>query len=69
MPISYSDRKRLAARAPSLLLRLSTLFLWAPLAAQIDPNDRWAVAAYVRALQLASSASIADAPEAAEKLR
>jgi catechol 2,3-dioxygenase-like lactoylglutathione lyase family enzyme len=37
MPLSYSDRKRLAARAPSLLLGLYTLFLWAPLAAQINP--------------------------------
>jgi hypothetical protein len=37
MPLSYSDCKRLAARAASLLLGLSTLFLWAPLAAQVNP--------------------------------
>jgi mono/diheme cytochrome c family protein len=40
-----------------------------PFAAQLPPNDRWAVVAYIRALQLASSASVADAPEAAEKAR
>jgi mono/diheme cytochrome c family protein len=31
-------------------------------AAQITPRDRWAIAAYVRALQLAGRATIADVP-------
>ena len=33
-------------------------------AAQITPRDRWAIAAYVRALQLAGRATIADVPAA-----
>ena len=31
-------------------------------AAQIEPRDRWAIVAYVRALQLSQNASIADVP-------
>ena len=30
--------------------------------AQIPPADRWAIAAYVRALQLSQSATLADVP-------
>jgi mono/diheme cytochrome c family protein len=33
-------------------------------AAQIQPRDRWAVAIYVRALQLSQHSSVADVPEA-----
>jgi mono/diheme cytochrome c family protein len=33
-------------------------------AAQIQPQDRWAVAAYIRALQLSQHATVADVPEA-----
>ena len=45
-------------------------------AARITPEDRWAIAAYVRALQMSQHATVADAPEreraklgTAEKLR
>jgi mono/diheme cytochrome c family protein len=31
-------------------------------AAQISPRDRWAIVAYVRALQLSQNASISDVP-------
>ena len=31
-------------------------------AAQIEPRDRWAIAAYIRALQLSAHATIADVP-------
>jgi mono/diheme cytochrome c family protein len=30
--------------------------------AQIEPRDRWAIVAYVRALQLSGNAAIADVP-------
>ncbi len=33
-------------------------------AAQVPPEDRWAIAAYIRALQLSAHASIADVPPA-----
>ena len=33
-------------------------------AGRLEPRDRWAVAAYIRALQLAQHATLADVPEA-----
>lgn len=33
-------------------------------AGQIEPADRWAIVAYIRALQLSQRAALADAPEA-----
>lgn len=38
-----------------------------PYAAQTTPHDRWAIVAYLRALQLAADASVAQAPQATEK--
>ena len=32
-------------------------------AGQIPPHDRWAIAAYIRALQLSQNAAIGDVPE------
>jgi mono/diheme cytochrome c family protein len=37
-------------------------------AARIEPRDRWAIVAYVRALQESRHANVADIPEAREKL-
>lgn len=37
-------------------------------AARIPPNDRWAIVAYIRALQDSRHASLADVPQAREKL-
>src|SRR4051794_3864029 len=37
-------------------------------AARVSPRDRWAIVAYIRALQLSRHATLADAPEAAEHL-
>jgi mono/diheme cytochrome c family protein len=36
---------------------------------RVDPHDRWAIAAYIRALQLSRHASLADVPDAAEHVR
>ncbi len=33
-----------------------------PYAARVAPNDRWAIAAYIRALQLSRQGSVADLP-------
>jgi mono/diheme cytochrome c family protein len=38
-------------------------------ATRVSPRDRWAIVAYIRALQLSRRATLADAPEAAERLR
>lgn len=35
---------------------------------RVDPHDRWAIAAYIRALQLSRHASLAEIPDAAEHL-
>ena len=38
-------------------------------ATRVDPRDRWAIIAYIRALQLSQHATLAEAPEAKEKLK
>lgn len=39
-----------------------------PYANRVEPRDRWAIAAYIRALQFAQGARVADVPGLAEKL-
>ena len=34
---------------------------------RVDPHDRWAIAAYIRALQLSRRATVAQVPDAAER--
>jgi mono/diheme cytochrome c family protein len=36
---------------------------------RVDPHDRWAIAAYIRALQLSRHATVAQVPDAAERVR
>jgi len=36
---------------------------------RVDAHDRWAIAAYIRALQLSRRAKVADVPDAAEHLQ
>lgn len=36
---------------------------------RVDPHDRWAIAAYIRALQLSRRATVAEVPDAAERIR
>lgn len=36
---------------------------------RVDPRDRWAIAAYIRALQLSRRATLAQVPDAAEHVR
>ncbi len=36
---------------------------------RVDPHDRWAIAAYIRALQLSQRAKVAEVPEAATELK
>ncbi len=37
-------------------------------ASRVEPHDRWAIAAYIRALQESQNAKLADAPELRSKL-
>jgi mono/diheme cytochrome c family protein len=39
-----------------------------PYAARVEPHDRWAIVAYIRALQTSQHAQLADVPDAREKL-
>jgi mono/diheme cytochrome c family protein len=39
-----------------------------PYAARVEPRDRWAIAAYLRALQLSQGARVAEVPGLREKL-
>jgi mono/diheme cytochrome c family protein len=36
---------------------------------RVEPDDRWAIVAYIRALQLSRRAAVADVPEARDVLR
>ena len=38
-------------------------------ASQVPPDDRWAIVAYIRALQLSQAATLADVPSEKEKQR
>jgi mono/diheme cytochrome c family protein len=38
-------------------------------AARIEPQDRWAIVGYIRALQFSRRATVAEVPEAGEKLQ
>ena len=38
-------------------------------AAQIPARDRWAIVAYIRALQLSQHATLADVPDADERAK
>jgi len=62
-PVSFHD-PRLRAAAPGYYFDVMTRGFGAmyDYAAQISPEDRWAIAAYVRALQLSQHVSFADLP-------
>ncbi|MDB5413277.1 MAG: cytochrome [Rubritepida sp.] len=68
-PPSYHNAELLAAPARHLYDVISqghgVMFSYA---SRVAPSDRWAITAYVRALQLSRHATLADAPEAAERL-
>jgi len=38
-------------------------------AARVDPRDRWAITAYIRALQLSHRTTVAQVPDATENIR
>jgi mono/diheme cytochrome c family protein len=69
-PPSYLDPRLLAAPASTFYDAITNghgaMYSYA---ARVAPRDRWAIIAYVRALQLSQHATLAQAPEAAEKLR
>jgi mono/diheme cytochrome c family protein len=67
-PPSFHD-PRLKAAAPGHFVNVMTLGfgVMPSYAAQVAPADRWAIAAYVQALQLSQEARLADLPPAARR--
>jgi len=64
-PVSFHEQ-RLRDAAPGYFYQaISNGFgIMNGYAAQIEPNDRWAIVAYIRALQLSEHAVVGDLPEA-----
>jgi mono/diheme cytochrome c family protein len=64
-PPSYHEPRLLAA-APGHFYRVITdgFGMMYPYGYRVPPPDRWAIIAYIRALQLSRRATLADAPEA-----
>jgi mono/diheme cytochrome c family protein len=68
-PPSYLEPRLLAAPAGSIYDAITKGYgVMYSYASRVEPRDRWAIVAYVRALQLSQHATLAQAPEAREKL-
>ncbi len=69
-PPSFHDARLLAAPARHFYDVISHGYgVMYSYASRVEPGDRWAIIAYIRALQLSRRATVAQVPEAAEKLR
>jgi mono/diheme cytochrome c family protein len=69
-PPSYFEPRLMAAPAGTLYDAIAKGYgVMYSYAARVPPRDRWAIVAYIRALQLSQHATLAQAPEAREKLR
>jgi mono/diheme cytochrome c family protein len=68
-PPSYHEARLLAAPASHFYDVITHGYgAMYPYADRVDPHDRWAIVAYIRALQLQRHATVAEAPEAERKL-
>ena len=68
-PPSYLEPHLLAAPAKTFYDAITKGYgVMYPYATRVGPRDRWAIVAYIRALQLSQHATLAQAPEAREKL-
>lgn len=68
-PPSYHTRRLRAAPARHFVEVIADGYgVMYSYAARVSPEDRWAIAAYIRALQLSRHAQLADFPGAAEHL-
>lgn len=69
-PPSYHEDRLLAAPAQHFYdVMTSGYGVMFSYADRVPPHDRWAIAAYIRALQLSRRATVAQVPDADEKLR
>lgn len=68
-PSYHSDRLRAAPARYMFDVITNGYGVMYSYAARVSPEDRWAIVAYIRALQLSQHARIAEVPGATEKLR
>jgi mono/diheme cytochrome c family protein len=68
-PPSYHQDQLAAAPAQHFYVMTSGYGVMFSYADRVAPRDRWAIAAYIRALQLSRRAKVADVPDAAEHVR
>jgi mono/diheme cytochrome c family protein len=68
-PPSYHEDRLLAAPAQHFVDVISHGYgVMYSYAERVDPHDRWAIAAYIRALQLSRRATVAQVPDVGTKL-
>jgi hypothetical protein len=63
-PVSFHDERLREAPVGYFFDVISNGFgVMSSYASQVEPADRWAIAAYIRALQLSQNARLAELPE------
>jgi hypothetical protein len=67
-PSFHIDRLRQAAPGHFFDVMTNGLGVMYSYSARVSPEDRWRIAAYIRALQLSQQATIADVPAAQQKI-
>jgi mono/diheme cytochrome c family protein len=67
-PSYHSARLRAAPAQPFFDVMTNGYGVMYSYAARVDPRDRWAIVAYIRALQESQNAKLADIPEFRSKL-
>lgn len=67
-PSYHTDRLRAAPARHFFDVITKGYGVMYPYAARVPPRDRWAIVAYVRALQMSQQARVSDVPETREKL-
>ncbi len=69
-PPSYHEERLRAAPARYFVDVITKGYgVMYPYAARVEPRDRWAITAYIRALQLAQGARVAEVPGLAQRLQ
>lgn len=67
-PSYHTDRLRAAAAQHFFDVMTNGFGVMYPYRTRVSPRDRWAIVAYIRALQVSQHARVADVPQAKENL-
>lgn len=68
-PSYHTDRLRQAPAQHFMDVMTKGFGVMYPYAARLEPKDRWAIIAYIRALQTSEHSQVTDVPDAQEKLK